>query len=89
MTLSDEEKDRITIRLFRERIDELDAQIAALVNERITFSRGVQEIKLRLGEPRLQLQREQEVLRHYADVLGRAGQQIAHTILAVARGPQR
>ncbi|WP_431950392.1 chorismate mutase [Actinacidiphila sp. bgisy167] len=70
----------------RERIDDLDARIIALVQERMTVSAGIQRTRIESGGRRVHLSREMEVLRRYGDPLGRPGTALAMTLLELCRG---
>ncbi|MFL6137985.1 MAG: chorismate mutase [Frankiaceae bacterium] len=70
----------------RARIDELDAQIIALVQQRIAVSRGIQLARLAAGGRRLEHGREVEVVNRYAVVLGQSGADVALAVLALSRG---
>ncbi|MGH3312577.1 MAG: chorismate mutase [Streptomyces sp.] len=67
----------------RARIDELDAEIIALVQERRAVSVRVQQAR---AEGHGGLAREMEVLGRYRDALGRPGTQLAMTLLGLCRG---
>lgn len=70
----------------RHRIDELDARIIALVQERRTVSAGIQEARIASGGRRVHLAREMEILDRYRGALGRHGTQLAMTLLTLCRG---
>ncbi|MFF7210390.1 chorismate mutase [Streptomyces sp. NPDC008238] len=70
----------------RERIDDLDARIIALVRERMTVSAGIQRARMESGGRRVHLSREMDVLRRYSDPLGRPGTALAMTLLELCRG---
>ncbi|MBL1065676.1 chorismate mutase [Streptomyces sp. 7-21] len=72
---------------LRARIDELDARIIGLIKERMTVSDEVQRIRIASGGRRLHLAREMEILRRYHGELGKAGTQLAMTLLELCRGP--
>ncbi len=70
----------------RARIDELDARIIALVQERRSVSAGIQQARIDSGGRRVHLAREMEILDRYRGELGRPGTQLAMTLLALCRG---
>ncbi|WP_314171660.1 chorismate mutase [Streptomyces winkii] len=70
----------------RSRVDELDARIIALVQERRTVSAGIQRARIEAGGRRVHLAREMEILDRYRAELGRPGTQLAMTLLALCRG---
>jgi chorismate mutase len=70
----------------RSRIDELDARIIALVQERRTVSAGIQQARVEAGGRRVHLAREMEILDRYRSELGRPGTQLAMTLLGLCRG---
>ncbi|NJP48065.1 chorismate mutase [Actinacidiphila epipremni] len=70
----------------RARIDDLDARIIALVQERMAASRAVQQARMGAGGRRVHLAREMEILRTYGDALGRPGTSVAMTLLELCRG---
>jgi chorismate mutase len=70
----------------RSRIDELDARIIALVQERREVSAGIQQARIEAGGRRVHLTREMEILARYRGELGRPGTQLAMTLLALCRG---
>lgn len=70
----------------RARIDELDDQIIALVQQRLQVSHGIQRVRLAAGGRRVEHGREVEVVNRYAAALGRPGADLALALLALARG---
>jgi chorismate mutase len=70
----------------RSRIDELDARIIALVQERRSVSAHIQQARIEAGGRRVHLAREMEILDRYRGELGRPGTQLAMTLLALCRG---
>jgi chorismate mutase len=72
---------------LRERLDEIDAQIIALWQERATISREVGATRVASGGTRLVLSREGEILDRYRQELGPDGTQLALLILRAGRGP--
>ncbi|QPP06949.1 chorismate mutase [Streptomyces bathyalis] len=79
----------------RSRIDELDARIIALVQERRTVAAGVRQARTEAGDgpagersgagEQVGLAREMEILNRYRSELGRPGTQLAMTLLALCR----
>ncbi|WBB63662.1 chorismate mutase [Streptomyces sp. WMMC500] len=70
----------------RERIDDLDGRIIALVEERMAVSAGIQQARIASGGRRVNLSREMEILARYRDHLGRPGTTLAMTLLELCRG---
>jgi chorismate mutase len=70
----------------RERIDALDDRIIGLVQERMAMSTAIQEARMDSGGRRVSITRENEVLTHYSDALGRPGTSLAMTLLELCRG---
>ncbi len=70
----------------RAAIDEVDAAIRALVQQRRDLSQQVQVLRSGGGHPGIQHGRENDVVRAYADELGRPGTRIALEILTLCRG---
>jgi chorismate mutase len=75
-----------TIADARERIDALDDRIIGLIQERVAVSAVVQEARIASGGRRVSLSRENEILSHYSDALGRPGTSLAMTLLELSRG---
>ena len=74
------------IPVLRERIDDLDAQIARLVASRAEISRRIQAARVQGGGTRIELGRERVVLQGYRDVLGPDGALLGDAVLRVCRG---
>ncbi|GAA2413984.1 hypothetical protein GCM10010420_49390 [Streptomyces glaucosporus] len=70
----------------RERIDDLDRRIIALVRERMEVSARVQRTRIEAGGRRVNLSREMEILTRYREGLGRPGTSLAMTLLELCRG---
>ncbi|NGN67314.1 chorismate mutase [Streptomyces sp. A7024] len=70
----------------RERIDDLDGRIIALVQERMAVSARIQQARIASGGRRVNLSREMEILSTYRDELGRPGTALAMTLLELCRG---
>lgn len=58
---------------IREDIDQIDAQIAELVADRLELAERVAEAKSRMGKGIVDEEREERVKSHYADQFKRAG----------------
>ncbi|MBN1172238.1 MAG: chorismate mutase [Micromonosporaceae bacterium] len=72
---------------LRERIDEIDASIISLWQERATLSREVGATRVASGGTRLVLSREGEILDRFRAALGPDGTQLGLLILRAGRGP--
>jgi chorismate mutase len=72
---------------LRERIDEIDAQLVALWQERARISQEVGATRVASGGTRLVLAREKEILERFRSALGADGTQLALLILRAGRGP--
>ncbi|KRV47172.1 chorismate mutase [Wenjunlia vitaminophila] len=82
----DEQRAAQIIAGARERIDDLDARLIALIQQRMEVSAEVQRARMASGGRRLSLNREMEILNRYNDVLGRPGTTLAMTLLELCRG---
>jgi len=71
---------------LRSRIDEIDAEIIRLWQERAEISREVGATRVANGGTRLVLAREQEILSRFRSALGADGTQLAMLILRAGRG---
>lgn len=71
---------------LRSRIDEIDAEIIRLWQERAEISREVGATRVANGGTRLVLAREQEILSRFRAALGADGTQLAMLILRAGRG---
>jgi chorismate mutase len=71
---------------LRQRIDEIDAAIIALWQERAAISREVGATRVASGGTRLVLSREREIMERFRDALGEDGTQLALLILRAGRG---
>ncbi len=74
------------IPVLRERIDDLDAQIARLVKSRAEVSHRIQAARVQGGGTRIELGRERVVLQGYREVLGPDGALLGDAVLRVCRG---
>jgi chorismate mutase len=72
---------------LRTRIDEIDATIIHLWQERAAISQEVGRTRVASGGTRLVLAREREILDRFRAVLGEDGTQLALLILRAGRGP--
>jgi 3-deoxy-7-phosphoheptulonate synthase len=77
----------VDIEIERQRLDELDEQIIALLHRRRDVSRGIQRRRLTLGGPPLVAGREAEIVHRYRSGLGIDGESTATAILRLCRGP--
>lgn len=71
---------------LRDGIDGLDTEILHLLERRRELSAAVQRARIAAGGRRTELGRENEIIRRYADRLGRSGGTIATTVLEICRG---
>jgi chorismate mutase len=71
---------------LRTQIDELDARIISLINERAALSKQVQAHRIADGGMRLELGREREIMQTYRSALGEPGTALADAILRTCRG---
>ncbi|HVA60992.1 MAG TPA: chorismate mutase [Mycobacteriales bacterium] len=67
-------------------IDEVDRDIQRLLAHRAQISRAIQALRVAAGEPRVQHQRENEVIAGYRRALGRPGVAVALAALGYCRG---
>lgn len=72
---------------LRHRIDDIDAEIIRLWQERAALSREVGATRVASGGTRLVLSREREIVERFRQALGADGTQIALLILRAGRGP--
>jgi chorismate mutase len=72
---------------LRQRIDEIDAAIISLWQERAAISQEVGATRVAAGGTRLVLSREREILERFSTELGADGTQLALLILRAGRGP--
>ena len=70
----------------RERIDDLDARILALIAERVRTAAAIQASRIAEGGRRLDLKRETEIIARYREALGRPGVPVAMAVLELCRG---
>jgi chorismate mutase len=71
---------------LRQRIDEVDAAIIALWQERADLSRQVGVARMAAGGTRLVLAREQAILDRYRHALGADGTRLGMLVLRAGRG---
>ncbi|MFF9143380.1 chorismate mutase [Streptomyces sp. NPDC055051] len=74
---------------LRTEIDVLDERLIALLEERRALSLRVQRTRTRGGGDRLAADREEWIVRRYADRLGDAGARLAGAVLEMCRGTTR
>ncbi|WP_213452802.1 chorismate mutase [Rhizomonospora bruguierae] len=86
-TGTEEAEAATAIRGMRERIDEIDAELIRLWQERASLSHQVGATRVASGGTRLVLSREREILDRFRDALGADGTQLALLILRAGRGP--
>ena len=86
-TGTDEEAASAHIRRMRQRIDEIDAALIALWQERAGLSQQVGATRVASGGTRLVLSREREILDRFRSELGADGTQLALLLLRAGRGP--
>jgi chorismate mutase len=72
---------------LRDRLDEIDANLIELWQERARISQEVGRTRVASGGTRLVLNRENEILDRYRAALGPDGVQLALLILRAGRGP--
>ena len=72
---------------LRRRIDEIDAALIRLWQERASISQEVGATRVASGGTRLVLSREREILDRFREALGADGTQLALLILRAGRGP--
>jgi chorismate mutase len=70
----------------RAQIDDLDARILALIDERVRTAAGIQAARIAEGGRRLDLKRETEIIARYREALGRPGVTVAMAVLELCRG---
>jgi len=75
-----------TVGAGRARLDDLDAQLLALLAERRHVSRQVQQLRMADGGSRVEHSRENAIIRRYADALGDCGAELALAVLDHCRG---
>ena len=71
---------------LRQRIDEIDAALISLWQERAAISQEVGRTRVAAGGTRLVLAREREILERFGAALGEDGVQLALLILRAGRG---
>lgn len=75
------------IAALRARLDEIDASLIRLWQERASISQEVGSTRVAAGGTRLVLSREREILERYRSALGADGTQLALLVLRAGRGP--
>ncbi|QLQ36499.1 chorismate mutase [Micromonospora robiginosa] len=76
-----------SITSLRDRIDEIDATLIAMWQERAGISRQIGALRLTSGGTRLALSRELEVMRRFREGIGPDGNDLALLVLRAGRGP--
>jgi chorismate mutase len=76
-----------SISAMRARIDEIDAALIQLWQERAAISQRTGMMRVAAGGTRLALAREREILERFREALGPDGTQLALLILRSGRGP--
>jgi chorismate mutase len=71
---------------LRRRIDDCDAEIIRLVQERLAVSREIGALRTATGGTRLSLAREQQVLARFQAALGPDGAALGMMLLRQGRG---
>jgi chorismate mutase len=74
------------VRTGRQRIDDLDARIIALISERMGTAAEIQASRIAEGGRRVDLKRETEIIGRYRAALGRPGTSVAMALLELCRG---
>lgn len=69
----------------RQRIDEIDAQLLALLEARRDVSARIQRVRIEQGGSRVEHARELVILRRYSERLGAGGAGLARALLAYCR----
>jgi chorismate mutase len=82
-----EDVQALSITSMRERIDEIDATIIQLWQERAGLSRQIGQVRIAAGGTRLVLSREQQIMQRFRERLGETGTQLALLVLRAGRGP--
>ena len=85
-TQTSEESSLDSILSMRCRIDEIDALIIRLWQERARLSQRIGKIRVAAGGTRLMLSREQEILDRFRGGIGTDGTQLALLVLRAGRG---
>jgi chorismate mutase len=86
-TGTDEPGAQAAIADMRSRIDEIDAMLIQLWQERASISQQVGKTRVASGGTRLVLSREREIMDRFRAELGPDGTQLALLILRAGRGP--
>lgn len=82
-----EDTTTLSITSMRQRIDEIDAAIIQLWQERAGLSHRIGETRLAAGGTRLVLSREQQIMDRFREAIGDDGTQLALLVLRAGRGP--
>jgi chorismate mutase len=70
----------------RARIDALDDQLIALIEQRRQVSGSIQRLRVEAGGSRVEHSRENAILRRYSAALGDGGVELALAVLDLCRG---
>ncbi|HZM83926.1 MAG TPA: chorismate mutase [Candidatus Limnocylindrales bacterium] len=84
---AEEELTAASISSMRKRIDEIDAALIELWQERAALSQRIGLLRVASGGTRLVLAREREILARFRGALGPDGTQLALLVLRSGRGP--
>ena len=87
MTAAEQDTAAAHIAGLRTRLDDIDAKLIELWQERARISQEVGRTRVASGGTRLVLNRENEILDRYRTALGADGVQLALLILRAGRGP--
>jgi MFS transporter, DHA2 family, methylenomycin A resistance protein len=68
-------------------VDEIDEHLQTVIALRHLIARRIQTLRMSAGGPRMQINREHEVMRRYVDALGPVGRDFAAALLLLCRGP--
>lgn len=71
---------------LRRQIDRFDAEIVRLVSERAKVAELIQQVRIRAGGTRIELQREAAIILHYRKELGKEGAAMGEAVLRICRG---
>ncbi len=69
------------LRTIRTKIDKIDREISALLQDRVHLVRQVKDVKIAGGMPSYDGEREQEVYDNYQDYLGENSYTVAWAVL--------
>jgi len=72
---------------LRAAMDEVDRELQRLAAQRRALSQQIQEVRLRNGGDRHDLDRERQVVASYVEALGPDAASLAEALLRLCRGP--